>query len=42
MSPAARTGAEEDVQRRIPDVESLVSALDSNDYLADILSLIHI
>jgi len=36
VSTAARTGAEEDVQRRIPDVESLISALDSNDYLADI------
>lgn len=36
MNPAARSGAEEDVQRRIPDVDSLVAALDSNDYLADV------
>ena len=36
MNPAARSGAEEEVQRRIPDVDSLVAALDSNDYLADV------
>ncbi|MET1022397.1 MAG: MoxR family ATPase [Arthrobacter sp.] len=36
MSKAARTGAEEDVRRQIPDVASLTSALDSNDYLADV------
>lgn len=36
MNTAARTGAEEDVQRRVPDVASLMSALDSNDYLADV------
>ncbi|MCB5294773.1 AAA family ATPase [Arthrobacter sp. SO3] len=36
MTTAARTGAEEDVQRRIPDVAALISALDRNDYLADV------
>ena len=35
MSTAARTGAEEEVQRRIPDVASLMAALDRQDYLAD-------
>jgi MoxR-like ATPase len=36
MTTAARAGAEEDVQRRIPDVPSLVAALDRNNYLADV------
>ncbi|MET3923163.1 MoxR family ATPase [Arthrobacter sp. UYEF20] len=36
MTTAARTGAEEDVQRRVPDVPSLMSALDRGDYLADV------
>jgi MoxR-like ATPase len=35
MSTAARSGAEEDVQRRVPDVTSLMAALDRKDYLAD-------
>ena len=33
---AARAGAEEDVQRRVPDVASLMAALDRNNYLADV------
>src|SRR3954468_19565521 len=36
MTTAARAGAEEGVQRRIPDVPSLVAALDRNNYLADV------
>ncbi|MCU1561667.1 MAG: ATPase [Arthrobacter sp.] len=36
MSAAARTGAEEDVRRRVPDVPSLMAALDRNDYLAEV------
>ncbi|WP_175324100.1 MoxR family ATPase [Arthrobacter sp. C9C5] len=35
MNTAARTGAEEEVQRRVPDVASLMAALDKHDYLAD-------
>ena len=36
MTAAARAGAEEDVQRRVPDVPSLMAALDRNNYLADV------
>jgi MoxR-like ATPase len=36
VSAAARTGAEEDVRRRVPDVPSLMAALDRNDYLAEV------
>ncbi|HSL37610.1 MAG TPA: MoxR family ATPase, partial [Arthrobacter sp.] len=36
MNTAARTGAEEDVQRRVPDVASLMEALDRKDHLADV------
>jgi len=36
MTTAARAGAEEDVQRRVPDVPSLMAALDRNNYLADV------
>ncbi|TXN31622.1 AAA family ATPase [Lacisediminihabitans profunda] len=32
----ARAGAEDDVVRRVPDVASLVAALDEDDYLADV------
>ncbi|TFD18399.1 MoxR family ATPase [Cryobacterium sp. TMT4-10] len=35
MSGAARSGAEDDVRRLIPDVPSLLTALDGVDYLAD-------
>jgi MoxR-like ATPase len=36
MSNAARSGAEEEVRRLVPDVPSLVAALDDGDYLADV------
>jgi MoxR-like ATPase len=36
VNAAARTGAEEDVRRRVPDVPSLMAALDRNDYLAEV------
>ena len=36
MNAAARTGAEGDVRRRVPDVPSLMAALDRNDYLAEV------
>jgi MoxR-like ATPase len=36
MTTAARAGAEQDVRRRVPDVASLMAALDRNNYLADI------
>ncbi|MFF2029122.1 AAA family ATPase [Arthrobacter sp. NPDC058192] len=36
MTTAARAGAEEGVQRRVPDVPSLMAALDRNNYLADV------
>jgi MoxR-like ATPase len=36
VNTAARSGAEEDVQRRVPDVPALMAALDRTDYLADI------
>lgn len=36
MTTAARSGAELEVQRRVPDVPSLMAALDGNDYLADV------
>ncbi|MCB5273354.1 hypothetical protein BJG92_00874 [Arthrobacter sp. SO5] len=36
MNTAARTGAELEVQRRVPDVPSLMAELDRNDYLADV------
>src|SRR5689334_23795658 len=32
---AARSGAEDDVRMRVPDVDSLAAALDHVDYLAD-------
>ena len=35
MTGAARTGAEDDVRRLIPDVPALLGALDEVDYLAD-------
>ena len=35
MTSAARTGAEESVRARLPDVEALTEALDAVDYLAD-------
>jgi MoxR-like ATPase len=35
MTAGARAGAEDEVRRRIPDVDSLVTALESDDYLAD-------
>ncbi|MET3811836.1 MoxR family ATPase [Arthrobacter sp. UYEF3] len=35
MNTPARTGAEEEVQRRIPDVAALMAELDKHDYLAD-------
>jgi MoxR-like ATPase len=35
MTSLARVGAEDEVRRLVPDVESLVSALDDDDYLAD-------
>ncbi|WP_241976588.1 MULTISPECIES: MoxR family ATPase [unclassified Cryobacterium] len=35
MTRAARTGAEDDVRRMIPDVPALLGALDEVDYLAD-------
>lgn len=36
MSDPARTGAEEEVRRLVPDVASLKAALDDVDYLADV------
>ncbi len=36
MSAPARAGAEADVRRLVPDVDSVVSALDADDYLADV------
>jgi MoxR-like ATPase len=36
VTAAARTGAEGDVRRRVPDVPSLMAALDRNDYLAEV------
>ncbi|QCO98515.1 MoxR family ATPase [Arthrobacter sp. 24S4-2] len=36
MSNAARSGAEEEVRRLVPDVPSLMAALDDGDYLADV------
>jgi MoxR-like ATPase len=36
VNAAARTGAEGDVRRRVPDVPSLMAALDRNDYLAEV------
>ena len=36
MTAAARAGAEEDVRRRVPDVGSLMAALDRTNYLADV------
>jgi MoxR-like ATPase len=36
MSSSARAGAQDDVQRLIPDVASLQAALDEVDYLADV------
>ncbi|WP_308288971.1 MoxR family ATPase, partial [Microbacterium sp. Bi128] len=36
MTAAARAGAEEDVRRRVPDVGSLMAALDRANYLADV------
>jgi MoxR-like ATPase len=35
MTPVTRIGAENEVRRLVPDVAALVSALDSDDYLAD-------
>lgn len=35
MTKAGRAGAEAEVRRRVPDVASLVTALDEDDYLAD-------
>ncbi|NEN05956.1 MoxR family ATPase [Diaminobutyricibacter tongyongensis] len=35
MTARARTGAEDDVRRRIPDVAALSTALEADDYLAD-------
>jgi MoxR-like ATPase len=35
MNGAARSGAEDDVRRLVPDVDALTSALDDGDYLAD-------
>ena len=35
MTTAGRAGAEAEVRRRVPDVASLVTALDEDDYLAD-------
>lgn len=35
MSGPARSGAEDDVVRRVPDVAALAEALDADDYLAD-------
>ena len=37
MTAAARAGAEEDVRRRVPDVGSLMAALDRTNYLACLL-----
>ncbi len=36
MSNAARSGAEEEIRRLVPDVASLMAALDDGDYLADV------
>ncbi|HZK60213.1 MAG TPA: MoxR family ATPase [Cryobacterium sp.] len=36
MSGSARVGAEDDVRRLIPDVDSLLAALEDVDYLADV------
>lgn len=36
MSGSARAGAEDDVRRLIPDVDSLLAALEDVDYLADV------
>jgi MoxR-like ATPase len=36
VTTPARVGAEDDVVRRVPDVASLASALDEDDYLADV------
>jgi MoxR-like ATPase len=35
MTAQARAGAEDDVRRRIPDVATLATALEADDYLAD-------
>lgn len=36
MSAPTRAGAEDDILRRVPDVDSLMSALNDDDYLADV------